>query len=108
MARLRHSFTNLSPFQCVLGYQPVPWHESQIDAPAVDECFKRSKKTWDAAHMHLQRAVRRQKASADRHRSEAPVFAPGLALDPNPAPPPALPEAVPTVCGAIQSPEETE
>ncbi|XP_071183859.1 uncharacterized protein [Salvelinus alpinus] len=27
--------------------------------------------------LHLQWAVRRQKASADRHRSEAPVFAPG-------------------------------
>ena len=36
---LRHSSTQLTPFQCVLGYQPVlaPWHESQIEAPAVDE-----------------------------------------------------------------------
>ena len=38
-----------------------------------------------------------------RHR----VFT-GLALDPKPAPPPALPEAGPADCGAIQSPEETE
>uniref|UniRef100_A0A4W5RHC5 Integrase catalytic domain-containing protein n=1 Tax=Hucho hucho TaxID=62062 RepID=A0A4W5RHC5_9TELE len=76
---LHHSSTNLSPFQCVLGYQPVlaPWHQSQIEAPALDNWFRRSEETWDAAHVHLQWAVRRQKASADRHRSEAPVFAPG-------------------------------
>ena len=32
---LRHSSTNLSPFQCVLGYQPVLalWHQSQIEVP---------------------------------------------------------------------------
>ena len=32
------------PFQCVLGYQPVlaPWHQSQIEAHAVDEWFRRS------------------------------------------------------------------
>ena len=35
---LRHSSTNLYPFQCVLGYQPVlaPWYQSQIEAPEVD------------------------------------------------------------------------
>ena len=52
---LRHSSTNLSPFQCVLGHQPVlaPWHQSQIEAPAVDEWFKCSEETWDTAHMHM-------------------------------------------------------
>jgi hypothetical protein len=36
---LRHSSTNLSPFQCVLGYQLIlaPWHQSQTEAPAVDD-----------------------------------------------------------------------
>uniref|UniRef100_A0A8C7RX13 Gypsy retrotransposon integrase-like protein 1 n=1 Tax=Oncorhynchus mykiss TaxID=8022 RepID=A0A8C7RX13_ONCMY len=63
---LCHSSTNLSPFQCVLGYQPVlaPWHQSQIEAPAVDEWFRHSEVTWDAAHVRLQLAIRRQKASA--------------------------------------------
>ena len=76
---LRHSSTNLSPFQCVLGYQPVlvPWHPSQTEAPAVEEWVKRSRETWEAVHGHLKRAEGWQKASADRHRSEAPVFAPG-------------------------------
>ena len=76
---LRHSSTNLFPFQGVLGYHPglAPWHQSQIEAPAVDEWFRRSEETWDAAHVRLQRAIRRQKASANRHRSEAPVYAPG-------------------------------
>ena len=57
---LRHSSTNLSPFQCVLGYQPVlaPWHQSQIEAPAGDEWFRCSEETRDAAHVHLQRAIR--------------------------------------------------
>ncbi|KAK6307344.1 hypothetical protein J4Q44_G00224920 [Coregonus suidteri] len=57
----------------------APWHESQIEAPAVDEWVRRSEETWDAAHVHLQRAiiVDRRRASADLHRSEGPVYAPG-------------------------------
>lgn len=76
---LRHSSTNLSPFQYVLGYHPVlaPWHQSQTEAPAVDDWFRRAEETWEAAHGHLQQAALRQKTSADHHRSEAPVFAPG-------------------------------
>ena len=74
-----HSSTDLSPFQCVLGNQPVlvPWHQSQTEAPAVDDWVKRSRETWEAAHGYLKRAEGRQKASADRHRSEAPVYTPG-------------------------------
>ena len=74
---LRHSSTNLSPFQCVLEYQPVlaPWHQSQTEAPAGNYWFRRAEETWDDAHVHLQRAVLRQKARADRHRSEDTVFA---------------------------------
>lgn len=58
---LLHSSTNLSPFQCVLGYQPVlsPWHQSQIEAPAVDDWFRRAEETWDASHVQLQSAMRR-------------------------------------------------
>nr|XP_029480046.1 striated muscle preferentially expressed protein kinase-like [Oncorhynchus nerka] len=68
--RLCHSWTNLSTFQCVLGYQPVlvPRHQNQTEAPAVDNWFRRVEDTWDTCTpVHLQRAVLRQKASTDRH-----------------------------------------
>ncbi|KAJ8002314.1 hypothetical protein DPEC_G00178590 [Dallia pectoralis] len=78
---LRHSSTNLTPFQCVLGHQPVlaPWQQSQADTgvPAVDEWFRRAEATWDATHTHLQHAKQSQKSSADRRHSDAPVYAPG-------------------------------
>uniref|UniRef100_A0A4W5KU01 Integrase catalytic domain-containing protein n=1 Tax=Hucho hucho TaxID=62062 RepID=A0A4W5KU01_9TELE len=76
---LRHSSTNMSLFQCVLGYQPVlaPFHQSQTETPAVEEWVQRSKETWRAVQESLRQAGGRQKRSADHHRSEAPVFAPG-------------------------------
>ncbi|XP_064805797.1 uncharacterized protein LOC135522988 [Oncorhynchus masou masou] len=65
--------------ECVLGYQPVlaPWHPSQTEAPAVEEWVQRSKETWRAVQESLRQASGWQKRSADRHRSEAPVFVPG-------------------------------
>ncbi|XP_052331201.1 uncharacterized protein LOC118377556 isoform X2 [Oncorhynchus keta] len=50
---------------------------SQTEAPAVDNWSRRAEETWEAAHVHLQSAILRQKVGADRHRSEAPVFARG-------------------------------
>uniref|UniRef100_A0AAZ3PZU8 Chromo domain-containing protein n=2 Tax=Oncorhynchus tshawytscha TaxID=74940 RepID=A0AAZ3PZU8_ONCTS len=43
----------------------APWHQSQTEAPAVDDWFRRAEETWDGALVHLQ-----------RHRSKAPMFAP--------------------------------
>ncbi|XP_034143061.1 uncharacterized protein LOC117592903 [Esox lucius] len=76
---LRHSSTALTPFQCVLGYQPAlaPWHRSSEQVPAVDEWFRRAEALWNAAHTRLQRAVRRFKSHADRRRGDAPIFQPG-------------------------------
>ncbi|KAL0173002.1 hypothetical protein M9458_033313, partial [Cirrhinus mrigala] len=73
---LRQATTGLTPFQCILGFQPplFPWSGEPSDVPAVDYWFRESERVWDEAHQHLQRAVRRQKTNADSRRSEAPVY----------------------------------
>ncbi|KAK3526443.1 hypothetical protein QTP70_025476 [Hemibagrus guttatus] len=57
---LRQPTTGLTPFQCVLGYQPplFPWDGEPSDVPAVDYWFRESKRVWDSAHLQLQRALR--------------------------------------------------
>ncbi|KAL0186761.1 hypothetical protein M9458_018431, partial [Cirrhinus mrigala] len=57
---LRQDTTGLTPFQCVLVYQPplFPWTEEPSNVPAVDHWFRESERVWDSAHHHLQRAVR--------------------------------------------------
>ncbi|KAL0149023.1 hypothetical protein M9458_055638 [Cirrhinus mrigala] len=46
---LRQDATGLTPFQCVLGYQPplFPWTEEPSHVPAVDHWFRESKRVWD-------------------------------------------------------------
>ena len=76
---LKQSTTGLTPFQCVLGYQPslFPWSEEPSNIPAVDHWFRESERVWDSAHVHLQQAVRRHKTFADVRRCPAPTFQPG-------------------------------
>ncbi|KAL0177558.1 hypothetical protein M9458_026452, partial [Cirrhinus mrigala] len=52
--------TNMTPFQCVLGFQPplFPWSGEPSDLPAVDSWFRQSEATWNRVHIHLQRADR--------------------------------------------------
>ncbi|KAK3548093.1 hypothetical protein QTP70_004525 [Hemibagrus guttatus] len=66
---LTHSSMGLTPFQCVLGYQPplFPWLGEPSNVPTVDEWSKCSQEVWERAHVRLQRAVRRQRIQADRH-----------------------------------------
>ncbi len=66
---LHKTSTGLIPFQCVLGFQPprFPWSGEPSELPAVNDCLRRSEITWNEAHTHLQRAVRKQKEQADRH-----------------------------------------
>uniref|UniRef100_A0A3B1IBQ3 Gypsy retrotransposon integrase-like protein 1 n=1 Tax=Astyanax mexicanus TaxID=7994 RepID=A0A3B1IBQ3_ASTMX len=76
---LRHSSTGLTPFQCILGFQPpfFPWTGEPSNVPAVNDWMRRSAQTWEEAHVRLQRAVRRQKFHADKRRRTAPTLSPG-------------------------------
>ncbi|KAK3548493.1 hypothetical protein QTP70_013327 [Hemibagrus guttatus] len=76
---LRQPSTGLTPFQCVLGYQPplFPWSAEPSDVPAVDHWFRESERVWDSAHHQLQRALRRRRRTADLQRSDPPAFQPG-------------------------------
>ncbi len=64
---LRQQSTGLTPFQCVLGFQPplFPWDGEPSDVPAVDYWFRESERVWDEAHHHLRRAMGRRKLTAD-------------------------------------------
>ncbi|XP_067230540.1 rhomboid-related protein 3 isoform X1 [Chanodichthys erythropterus] len=76
---LRQATTGLTPFQCVLGFQPplFPWDGEPSNVPAVDYWFRESERVWDSAHHQLQRALRRRKMTADLRRSQAPTYQPG-------------------------------
>ncbi|KAK3525663.1 hypothetical protein QTP70_003228 [Hemibagrus guttatus] len=76
---LRQPSTGLTPFQCVLGYQPplFPWSGEPSDVPAVDHWFCESERVWDSAHHQLQRALHRHRRTADLRRSKAPAYHPG-------------------------------
>ncbi len=71
--------TGLTPFKCVLGFQPplFPWSGEPSELPAVDSWLQRSEETWNEAHVHLQRAVRRTREQADRRRRANPNYHPG-------------------------------
>ncbi len=76
---LRQSSTGLTPFQCVLGFQPplFPWSGEPSDVPAVDYWFREREGVWDATHHQLQQAVRRQRIAADVRWSASPEYQPG-------------------------------
>ncbi|KAI2660981.1 Transposon Tf2-8 polyprotein [Labeo rohita] len=62
---LRQDSTGLTPFQCVLGYQPplFPWTEEPSNVPAVDHWFRESERV--------------DKHFADARRRTAPPYQPG-------------------------------
>ncbi|KAL1280048.1 hypothetical protein QQF64_014648 [Cirrhinus molitorella] len=71
--------TNMTPFKCILGYQPplFPWSGEPTDLPAIDSWIRRCEETWDSAHVHLQQAIRRTQVQADRHCTHQPPYTPG-------------------------------
>ncbi|KAI2648103.1 Transposon Tf2-8 polyprotein [Labeo rohita] len=76
---LRQSATGLTPFQCVLGFQPplFPWNGESCEVPAVDFWFRESERVWESAHVHLSRAVRRYQRHVDARRSQHHQYQPG-------------------------------
>ncbi|KAL0191914.1 hypothetical protein M9458_010210, partial [Cirrhinus mrigala] len=76
---LRKPSTNLMPFQCVLGFQPpmFPWSGEPSELPAINSWLQSSEETWNQAHVHLQGAVRRTQAQANRRRRPNPLYEPG-------------------------------
>ncbi len=73
---LQKPATGLTPFQCILGFQPplFPWSGEPTNVPSVNDWIQRSEETWDQAHQHLRQAVRRQQTQADRHRRQNPEY----------------------------------
>ncbi|KAI2668804.1 Transposon Tf2-11 polyprotein [Labeo rohita] len=71
--------TNLTPFQCILGFQPplFPWSGEPSNLPAVNSWFQRSEETWNRSHVHLQGAIRRTQEQANRRRRPNPPYEPG-------------------------------
>ncbi|KAI2646498.1 Transposon Tf2-9 polyprotein [Labeo rohita] len=76
---LRKPSTQLTPFQCILGFQPplFPWSGEPSNLPAVNSWFQPSEETWNQAHVHLQSAIHRTRAQADRRRRPNPPYEPG-------------------------------
>ncbi|KAK3542544.1 hypothetical protein QTP86_028677 [Hemibagrus guttatus] len=73
---LTHSSTGLTPFQCVLGYQPpwFPWSEEPSEVPAMDDWSRRSQEVWKSTHVRLQHTSRCQRIQSARHRHAHPRF----------------------------------
>lgn len=64
---LQKPSTGMTPFQCILGFQPplFPWSGEPSELPAVDAWLRRCEETWNGAHVHLLRAVRRTRDQAN-------------------------------------------
>ncbi|KAL0181815.1 hypothetical protein M9458_024221, partial [Cirrhinus mrigala] len=76
---LRKPATNLTPFQCILGFQPplFPWSGEPSELPAVNSWFQSSEETWNQAHVHLRGAIRHTQLQANRRRRPGHPYEPG-------------------------------
>ncbi|KAK6315607.1 hypothetical protein J4Q44_G00131310 [Coregonus suidteri] len=62
-----------------MGYQPplFPAQEKELAVPSVQENLRRCQRVWSDAREALLRTTDRNKTTADRSRTPAPVFHPG-------------------------------
>lgn len=58
---LKHSATNLTLYQCVLGLQPsfFPWNLNNTGMPVSDEWFRRSEQVWEK-HISILKMLQQQ------------------------------------------------
>ena len=68
--------TNLSPFECCLGYQPplFPSKELQVGVQSAEAFIRRCKRTWRVTQANLQKAAAWMKQQADKKRKPAPEY----------------------------------
>ncbi|KAI4899248.1 hypothetical protein NFI96_022015 [Prochilodus magdalenae] len=73
------STTSLTPFQCMLGYQPplMPWSAQSSDVPSVEHWMRRSEEVWEQTHQRIENVLRKHKHYADRRRGDTPSYNPG-------------------------------
>lgn len=69
---LNHTATQMTPFQCVLGYQPVLFLQNNYptNAPAVDDWLRQSEAVWECTDQRLEQVAATNKHFADRWRNE--------------------------------------
>ncbi|KAK1789381.1 hypothetical protein P4O66_015317, partial [Electrophorus voltai] len=68
------SSTNLTPFECILGYESpmTQWTPVAADILAVDDWMRYSERVWEETHQCIERALLRYK-----HMAETSVYLPG-------------------------------
>lgn len=68
--------TNLSPFHCVLGYQPPLFNRDSPDelVPRVEDLYQESRRAWQQVQQLLQSQARKRKSQAVRQRRRGPSY----------------------------------
>ncbi|KAL7889558.1 hypothetical protein AOLI_G00018160 [Acnodon oligacanthus] len=76
---INSSATGMTPFQCMLGYQPplAPWTGKTTNVPTVNEWMRRSEQVWEESHQQIERVLRRNKEQADKRRGPLDYVTPG-------------------------------
>ncbi|XP_034055511.1 uncharacterized protein LOC117535227 [Gymnodraco acuticeps] len=103
----------LTPFQCVFGYQPPVFAETEKEVlvPSAHALVRRSHRIWAATRRTLLRSSSSMKRGADRHRrasSSVPVWAEGVVVHEISTPPCRFKKISPQVCWSFSNNEDCE
>ncbi|KAI2652639.1 Transposon Tf2-9 polyprotein [Labeo rohita] len=107
---LRQDTTGMTPFQCVLGYQPqlFPWTEEPSNVPAVDYWFRESERVYH--HRSSPSTAGRATTQALRGHPEKtcaqlPTRGAGLVVDTRSPTPSPMPQAESPLHWSVHDPE---